>query len=217
MKRFLFLIPALCVASVGCDGGGDGADGGGSATAVELLELLLDVDGNGSGLDSDTIDGIESDELARAGTRTTTIQLNSVRYDDTPDTVFDDTTPASLNFRFRVPADAVPGQPIDVYVAGSIESGAPCGVKFTTLARSFTAGPLTLIELDSAIEGGDVLTVSNNLDVNEIKFTVSEPNPDKLVPGTWLDLSLLRLGDDGSDTCTLFFNLLGIAVEYSAR
>lgn len=147
------VVISLSLAAAACGGDDDGGSSADSAPTVELtgeqiLDKLIEVDGDGSGLDCDTLDGVDGDELARAGRRTQNIST-------TPG----DTLGQHAAF-VRIPVDAVPGAPIDFYLTGGM-ADAPCAIvveaDFFTYPGEFDVEP-DLIAGD--IEGGNPIAMS---------------------------------------------------------
>jgi len=218
MSRFTVCALALAMLA-GCgDDGGSGVDGGlVNPTAQGLLDLILQVDGDGSGLDSDTLDGLDSTEFARAGLRTESIQPGALNYSATVEGTLDDDG-AAASFRWRIPADARAGLPIEVTFAAAVISGTPCGLTFNPSALMFTAGTVSPINQTVAIAGGNNVTtpVAGNT-IFEFVMTISEMNAGDLSPGNWLIVNLARSGADVADTCTGSVHFAGIALEYQAQ
>ncbi|HUS66335.1 MAG TPA: hypothetical protein VMZ28_17405 [Kofleriaceae bacterium] len=204
---------------VACGGGDDDGDSDGIAvdssplselTAAELLEMLLDVDGDGSGLDADTIDGVDSDDLARATRRSVDIQPSSLEVDDTDEPILANAN-ARATLRFRIPPDAVPGEPIELDVRATVAAGTPCGLVISGEAIALEGEGEQLT--DVTVVGGNTVTVSS-IDYFTIRVTIDSEDDSHLEPGTWLFLALYRSGLEGTDTCTAAMGIVGAAVEY---
>jgi hypothetical protein len=208
---------ALSSLLIACGGDDDGGDADGDAvdgaplaelTAEDLLEMLLDVDGDGSGLDADTIDGLDSDELARRSRRSVFLQPSSLTIDGSDEPALANVGDARAAFFLRVPPDAAPGEPLDLYIGGIVVSGTPCGLALAASVVVFV-GDGDIVA--GTIEDGDIVTVSND-DYFTIHATI--PESELITPGTFIFPAIYRNGIDASDTCTEPFGIIGVSVEY---
>ena len=209
------LVMALALAA--CGGDDDAADVDAAEAPVpdeltgqDILDRLLEVDGDDSGLDADTIDGIDSDGLARAGRRTVTIQHDNVAaLDDLPEA-----GSSGINVRLYMPPDIVAGEPIDLVLIGQIAGAAPCGMRILAGASPYQHGAI-LAAVEGEIDGQPQTTVTvPDGDLFELEATFESED---FVPGNWGLFSIGRDHDHAQDTCTTDFDLVGIAFEYTAR
>lgn len=214
LSRFMLIAVIGVLGCGGDDDGGEAIDGAPQVelTAEDILEMLLDVDGDGSGLDCDTVDGVDSADLARVTRRTVDVQPLSINVNgggSNSPPFLGNAADQFIQFVFRVPPDAVPEQPIDVHLVG-VTSGTPCGIVLAAQGMLYVGGGDIQ---PGSIEGGETVTISSSA-YTPIKATIGPDAAGKMVPGDSIIISITRQGLDSSDTCPEGFVVNAAAVEY---
>jgi hypothetical protein len=181
-------------------------------TGEDILDKLLDVDGDGSSLDCDTLDGVDSPDLARVTKRVVDFPRPAFEIMGFEGPVLANIAGATMTVRFRVPPDAAPDMPFDFLLVGDTGSGTPCGIVLDPSASVLVPGT-SYAPLTATIDGGETVTISSS-DYVELKFTFSSDTAGVLAPGTWVAISIGREGANVSDTCPGGLNLWYAAVEY---
>lgn len=210
--RSMIAVVGFAFAAVGCGGGGDDdPDGSAAATlsGADILAKLLEVDGEGSGLDCDTVDGLDSAALARAGSRTIQVPLAqpgvSVLLSGAGNTNF--------HTRLLVPADAAADQPLTARILTRVVTGAPCDVDLSPDAVRVVPGDPDVVPETATLSGGQPFAVSASNQPQELTFTVTG-DPGEIAPGAWLAIGIDRFAGDPSDSCGDDLELMMVAIDY---
>ncbi|MBT8492116.1 MAG: hypothetical protein KJO07_03565 [Deltaproteobacteria bacterium] len=222
MRNSLWLALVLMVAGAcGSDGDGDGDTEpiDGMLDGEAILEALLDVDGAESGLDCDTIDGVDSSQLASAGTRTVMFSPNALSFRNLDGAgsfnLGDDPAGSDFRFNIRLPQEIDDTQPIELYVLTQLYGGpAPCGVHLSVRAIEIRDGDG--FDLTTELDGGEVQAYTSLSEQKELRVTLSNSADATIAPGAWLWVIATRTGNHANDTCTQGLGIWGAAIEYQA-
>jgi hypothetical protein len=210
----------LVLALAACGGGGDddGVVAVDSALPAELtgediLDKLLEVDGEGSGLDSDTIDGLDGADLARTTRRIVDVQASSLDITNDPDppALVNAGSPI-MNLWVRVPPDAADAAAYELHLLAGV-TGAPCGVHLTPFAiqddgEGGTGG------IPGAFTDNDIVVFAE-AGRHELTAQFAE-NDSTFKRGDWIAFSVTRASGNGQDTCG-DMTIDAVAIEYDGR
>ena len=112
---------------------------------------------------------------------------------------------------WRIPANAVPSQPIRFAFLVAINDLAMCQINLSPSVDSITPGE-NPVDVNAAVVGGNMVTNPSGVPF-EIVVEVSEANAGDLVAGDWIDFLLNRLAGGACPGVIV----LGLAVEYEVR
>ncbi len=183
---------------------GPAGPSGSEISPSEVLTKLSEVDGEGSGVDADTIDGRDATEFAEAGRRT--IQLGNAQGE------LPDVAPDARGTSVRLPSDMKSGTNLELVVGFWMTGGTfPCELRLSALAQVLEEGSgdtLRLIGSEETIEVEAAVTYSTAT----LFWQADAKNV--LVPDTWAWLGVER---NTADSCTGELNLIGLASDYASR
>ncbi len=178
---------------------GDKGDPGSPDDGDALLDKLSSVDGAGSGIDADQLDGYDSSDFALAVERT--IQLPFMGDGSGPN-------PAYATIRF--PADVVDDSPLTLRIL-HVSSG-PCFFRLAAAISMRTVGTGGGPTMSDGL--GTVAVPSGNFE--ELVFELPI-DPGHIAPGAWAQVSLQRDIVDPADTCISVVGILGMTLTYQTR
>jgi len=175
------------------DPGAPGAPGS-PDTGAQVLEKLTEVDGEGSGLDADSLDGLDSTDFARRGRRSITLPVTTETTGDT-----------SWSSLLRLPLDMDMTKAFSLnifYLAGS-GGAADCTFHVVAGATTYAVNGGT---------GGSLLVGDQDLvgDGNYATAEFSATFDDGIDPGRWVGVYLIA---DQPGTC-IIYSIDGMAFEY---
>ena len=200
--------------------GDPGADGS-PDTAQQVLDKLLTVDGTSSGLDADTVQGIDPEEFSRRGLRGQTLTFSSSQ--NAPQTSNSVRLPESdgvsvlVRYNWVVPPDFRTGTDITLVTYPQAESIGICGARLTVSANvqmpEMTDNFIFNDAVDVAVERAVIARLATVFSF-PYDFESTTAGTQSIEPGTIIRFSVGRISDDVGDNCVGDVLLNAVEVQY---
>ena len=184
---------------------GPKGDPGSADSPDDVLAKLNMVGGDGSQLNADKLDGLDSSDFARSGLRTIQLFKNG-------DTLFESGGNPSVSAMVRLPQDLVEDTPLHVRIMLTV-AGAPCDLILTTIGRFPELGTASLTPLNGMLDDGTTTFSIPDGSFREASLTIPPDQPGLIAPGNWVSISVNR---NTADSCTADATVYGLAVDYEA-
>lgn len=135
-------------------------------------------------------------------------------FNSKPRVLFNDTTPETMHWTFRMPADFASGLIAKAqYTMFSATSGL---VEFEASAMAVTDGDAAAVDTDNydTVNTGSATVPATAGHMDEISITMT--NADSVAAGDWVAFRLARDADDATnDTATGDLELIAVSLQYT--
>jgi hypothetical protein len=187
---------------------GDRGESGSPDEPEAVLEKLSTVDGDGSGLDADTLDGLEASEFARAGARTVQFFRNG-------DTMFDTGGNPTISEVIQIPRDIVANAPLHVALLFILQDGGtPCEMSIVPALNVLPLDGGKINRIEGTYEGGETTLLVPDDSYHEARFEITPDEDSGVDAGKWASIQLTK---QSADACTSNVTVVGMALEYQAQ